>query len=70
MKRSDQGARQLIIIQLDLRLLICIMKKVIISRLGEEEMEKKSLLVKFYLEVISEPPLSFILGIYFDKAFC
>lgn len=70
MKRSDWGDRQLIIIQLDLKLLICIMKKIIISRLCEEEMEKNSLLVKFYLEVISEPPLSFIPGIYFDKAFC
>ena len=69
MKRSDQGDRQLIIIQLDLKLLICIIKKIVISRLGEEEMEKKSLLLKVYLEVISEPPLSFVLGIYFDKAF-
>jgi len=69
MKRSDQCDRQLII-ELDLKLLICIMKKIIVSRLGEEEIEKKSLLVQFYLEVISESPLSFILGIYFDEAFC
>lgn len=46
MKRRYQSDQQLIVIQLDLKLISCIMKKIIIRILGEDKMEKY-LLVKF-----------------------